>query len=150
MLVKLLDTWFFRTALCISCSLQTFALDVFLLTSIQVWTTFKSSDLGSISSTAFTLVGPKSVKIQSSSQYLFTLLTLRSTGAKAAHRTMMKLTPDSTFFSPDWFLDSSFQESLDAVAEIVFNQDVSSDSNHFLQHFKFIVSQSYMHGSVTV
>ncbi len=42
--------------------------------------------------TAFMLVGPKSVRIQSSSQYLFTLLG--STGAKAARRTLMKLTPD--------------------------------------------------------
>jgi len=33
----------------------------------------------------------KSVRIQSSCQYLFTLLG--STGAKAAHRTLMKLTP---------------------------------------------------------
>ncbi len=39
--------------------------------------------------TAFTLVGPKSVRIQTSSQYLFTLLG--STGAKAARRTLMKL-----------------------------------------------------------
>jgi len=35
-------------------------------------------------------VAPKSVRIQSSCQCLFTLLG--STGAKAAHRTMMKLT----------------------------------------------------------
>jgi len=41
--------------------------------------------------TAFTPVAPKSVRIQSSCQYLFTLLG--STGAKAAHRTLMKLTP---------------------------------------------------------
>jgi hypothetical protein len=34
---------------------------------------------------------PKSVRIQSSCKYLFTLLG--STGAKAAHRTLMKLTP---------------------------------------------------------
>jgi len=50
---------------------------------------------GSISPTflraAFTPVAPKSVRIQSSCQYLFTLLG--STGAKAAHRTLMKLTP---------------------------------------------------------
>ncbi len=37
-------------------------------------------------------VAPKSVRIQSSCQYLFTLLG--STGAKAALRTLMKLTPD--------------------------------------------------------
>ncbi len=36
-------------------------------------------------------VAPKSVRIQSSCQYLFTLLG--STGAKAAHRTLMILTP---------------------------------------------------------
>jgi len=51
--------------------------------------------LGSISSTylrkAFRHVAPKSVRIQSSCQYLFTLLG--STGAKAARRTLMKLTP---------------------------------------------------------
>ncbi len=41
--------------------------------------------------TAFTPIAPKSVKIQSSCQYLFTLLG--STGAKAALRTLMKLTP---------------------------------------------------------
>jgi len=37
-------------------------------------------------------VAPKSVRIQSSSQYLFMLLG--STGAKAACRMFMKLTPD--------------------------------------------------------
>jgi len=51
--------------------------------------------LGSISPTylraAFTQVAPKSIRIQSSCQYLFTLLG--STGAKAAHRMLMKLTP---------------------------------------------------------
>ncbi len=40
--------------------------------------------------TAFMLVGPKSARIQSSSQYLFTLLG--STGAKAVRRMLMKLT----------------------------------------------------------
>ncbi len=42
--------------------------------------------------TAFTPVAPKSVRIQSSCQYLFTLLG--STGAKAALRMLVKLTPD--------------------------------------------------------
>jgi hypothetical protein len=50
--------------------------------------------LGSISPTylftAFTPVAPKNVRIQTSCQYLFTLLG--STGAKAARRTWMKLT----------------------------------------------------------
>jgi len=41
--------------------------------------------------TAFMLVGPKSVRIMSHSQYLYTLLG--STGAKDACRTLMKLTP---------------------------------------------------------
>ncbi len=41
--------------------------------------------------TAFTPVDPKSVRIQSSCQYLFTLLG--SMVAKAARRTMMKLSP---------------------------------------------------------
>jgi len=36
-------------------------------------------------------VAPKSLRIQSTCQYLFTLLG--STGAKAANRTLMKLTP---------------------------------------------------------
>ncbi len=49
----------------------------------------KNIDQGSISSTnlqaAFTPVAPKSVEIQPSCQYLFTLLG--SMGAKAAHRT---------------------------------------------------------------
>jgi len=53
--------------------------------------------LGSISPTylrtAFTPVAPKSVRIQSSCQYLFTLLG--STSAKAARRMLMKLTPGS-------------------------------------------------------
>jgi hypothetical protein len=40
--------------------------------------------------TAFTLVAPKSVRIQSNPQYLFTLLG--STCAKAVHRTLVKLT----------------------------------------------------------
>ena len=52
--------------------------------------------LGSISPTylctALTPVAPKSVRFQSSCQYLFTLLG--STGTKAALRTLMKLTPD--------------------------------------------------------
>ena len=39
-------------------------------------------------------VVPKSVRIQSSCQYLFMLLG--STGAKAARRTLMKLIPDIT------------------------------------------------------
>ncbi len=51
--------------------------------------------LGSISQTylctAFMPVAPKSIRIQSICQYLFTLLG--STGAKAACRTLMKLTP---------------------------------------------------------
>jgi len=38
-------------------------------------------------------VAPKSIGIQSSCQYLFTLLG--STGAKAARKTLMKLTPGS-------------------------------------------------------
>jgi len=47
--------------------------------------------------TAFTPVAPKSVRNQSSCQYLFTLL--RSTGAKAAHRRLMKLTPGVDFIN---------------------------------------------------
>ncbi len=47
--------------------------------------------------TSFTLVGPKSVRIQSSSQYLFTLLG--PTGAKAAWRTLMKLTPGVNYIN---------------------------------------------------
>jgi len=46
--------------------------------------------------TAFTPIAPKSVKIQSSCQYLFTLLG--SIGAKAARRTLMKLTPAKHHF----------------------------------------------------
>jgi len=41
--------------------------------------------------TAFTLVAPKSVRIQSSCQYLFTLLG--ATIVKAVRRTLMKLSP---------------------------------------------------------
>jgi len=52
--------------------------------------------MGSVSPTylhtAFMPVAPKSVRIQSSCQYLFTLLG--STGAKAACGTLMKFTPD--------------------------------------------------------
>ncbi len=55
----------------------------------------KLTDHGSVSPTylrtAFMPVTPKSVIIQSSCQYLFTLLG--STGAKAACRTLMKLRP---------------------------------------------------------
>jgi hypothetical protein len=43
--------------------------------------------------TAFTLMGPKSIRIQSSSQYLFMLLG--TMGAKAARRALIKLTPVS-------------------------------------------------------
>ncbi len=43
-------------------------------------------------SAAFMLVDPKSVKIQLSHKYLFTLLG--STGTKAARRTLMKLSPN--------------------------------------------------------
>ncbi len=57
--------------------------------------------LQSISSTylrtAFTPIAPKSVRIQSRCQYLFTLLG--STGAKAARRMLMKLTPVVNFIS---------------------------------------------------
>ncbi len=42
--------------------------------------------------TAFTLVDLKSVRTQSSRQYLFTLYG--STSVKAVHRTLMKSTPD--------------------------------------------------------
>jgi len=47
--------------------------------------------------TAFTPVAPKSVRIQSSCQYLFTLLG--STGVKAARRMLMKLTPGVDFYN---------------------------------------------------
>jgi len=51
--------------------------------------------LGCISPTylraAFTPIAPKSVRVQSSCQYLFTLLG--STGAKGAHKILVKLTP---------------------------------------------------------
>jgi hypothetical protein len=47
--------------------------------------------------TAFTPVAPKSVRIQSSCQYLFTLLGSRS--AKAVRRTLMKLTPVVNFIN---------------------------------------------------
>jgi hypothetical protein len=61
----------------------------------------KATDQVSISPTylrtAFTPVAPKSVRIQSSCQYLFTLLG--STGAKAAHRTLMKLTQGVNFIN---------------------------------------------------
>ncbi len=49
-------------------------------------------DFINVQITAFMLVGPKSVRIQSSSQYLFTLLGSRN--VKAARRMLMKLTPD--------------------------------------------------------
>jgi len=45
--------------------------------------------------TAFTPVAPKSVRIQSSCQYLFTLLG--SIGAKAARKTLMKLSPGKEY-----------------------------------------------------
>ncbi len=55
---------------------------------------FDEIDMCSISPTylrtAFTPVAPKSVRIQSSCQYFFTLLG--STDAKAARRMLMKLT----------------------------------------------------------
>ena len=47
--------------------------------------------------TAFMLVGPKSIRIQSSSWYFFTLLG--SMCAKAARRTLMKLTPGVNFIN---------------------------------------------------
>jgi hypothetical protein len=55
--------------------------------------------------TAFTPVAPKSVRIQSSRQYLFTLFG--STSAKAARLMLMKLTPadvesSSTFERAPW------------------------------------------------
>jgi hypothetical protein len=59
------------------------------------------TDQGSISSTylrtTFTPLAPESVRIQSSCQYIFTLLG--STGAKAVHRTLMKLTPGVDFIN---------------------------------------------------
>ena len=61
-----------------------------------------------------------------------------------------KLWSVAIFFFPDRFLDSSLQKSLETVAGIVFNQNVTSQLDHFLQYFKLIGSQSYMHGSVTV
>jgi len=64
----------------------------FLTFQFQIFQT--DGVLGSISPTylrsAFTPVAPKSVRIQSSCQFLFTLLG--STGAKAARRMFMKLT----------------------------------------------------------
>jgi hypothetical protein len=49
-------------------------------------------DFSNVQPTAFALVHPKSVRIQSSCQYLFTLLG--STGTKAARKTLVKLTSD--------------------------------------------------------
>ncbi len=67
--------------------------------------------LGSVSptclSTAFTPVAPKSVKNQSSCQYLFMLLG--STGAKAARRMLMKLTPNHGGSNPPIFNASPIQ-----------------------------------------
>ncbi len=65
---------------------------------------------------AFTPLAPKSVRIQSSCQYLFTLLG--PTGAKAARRTMMKLTPAVNFIN---ILRAAF-------APILFCQKIKSQS----------------------
>ncbi len=58
-------------------------------------TRIRNDPQGSVSPTylptAFMPVDPKSIRIQSSCQYLFTLLG--SSVAKAARRTLMKLTP---------------------------------------------------------
>jgi len=56
-----------------------------------VTTFYISRDFTNVLRAAFMLLAPKSVRIQSQCQYLFTLL--RSTGAKAARRTLMKLNP---------------------------------------------------------
>ncbi len=56
--------------------------------------TYPGVDFINVLRTAFTLIGPKSVIFQSSSQFIFMLLG--STGAKAARRTLMKLTPGRT------------------------------------------------------
>jgi len=50
--------------------------------------------------TAFTRVDPKSIRIQSNPQYLFTLLG--SMCAKAASRTLMKLTPGNESVFEKW------------------------------------------------
>jgi len=52
--------------------------------------------------TAFTPVAPKIVIIQSSCQYLSTLLGSMPTGAKAALRTLMKLTPGRVVVNIEW------------------------------------------------
>ncbi len=62
-----------------------------MLDKIKTWAQFHQ-----VLRAAFALVGPKSVRIQSSSQYLFMLLG--SPGAKAARRTLMKLTPGKNDF----------------------------------------------------
>jgi len=69
--------------------------------------------------TAFKRKDPKSVKIQLSCQYLFTLLG--STGAKAARRMLMKLTPglysESDYFS---ILSSAFKIFLKVPLNDIF------------------------------
>ncbi len=57
---------------------------------IDTWGQFHQHNLRA----AFTPVTPQSVRTHSSCQYLFTLLG--SARAKAAHRTLMKLTPGQT------------------------------------------------------
>jgi len=77
----------------------------------------RSRDLGSISTTclhsAYTCADPKSVKIQSSCQYLFALLG--SACVKAAHKMLIKLTPVSrsirnNFGFTPWICCSQLQE----------------------------------------
>ncbi len=67
--------------------------------------------------TALAPVAPKSVRIQSSCQYLFTLLG--STGVKAECRTLMKLTPGVNFIN---MLICSFYSNKCSVAELLYQQ----------------------------
>jgi len=79
---------------------------------LKKMSSYVRGDLGSISPTylrkAFTGVALKSIRIQSSCLYLFTLLG--STRAKAEHRMLIKLTPGVNFINSLWadFYTSKF------------------------------------------
>ena len=75
--------------------------DVWVIFRIsQRWGSWPGLNFINVLRTAFTPVAPKSVRIQSSYQYFFTLLG--AMGAKAARRMLMKLKPDACCHVGGW------------------------------------------------
>ncbi len=89
------------------------------------WRSFCTPGLNFINvlRTAFMPVAPKIVRIQSRCQYLFTLLG--STGAKAARRTLMKLSPGADY--------------INCLSAAFFSSTSQNTKRHWWRHCLFLL-----------